>query len=53
MKLMWSAVMASVVMLSVPPVHAQQDSLVEPDATVRRLAGNRIGNRTVDIVNSL
>ena len=40
MKLMWSAVMASVVMLSVPPVHAQEDSLVEPDATVRRLAGN-------------
>ena len=40
MKLMWSAVMASVVMLSVPPVHAQEDSLVEPDATVVRLAGN-------------
>ncbi len=40
MKLMWSAVMASVVMLSVPPVHAQEDSLVEPDATVMRLAGN-------------
>ena len=40
MKLMWSAVMASVVMLSVPPVHAQEDRLVEPDATVVRLAGN-------------
>ena len=40
MKLLWSAVMASVVMLSVPPVHAQEDSLVEPDATVMRLAGN-------------
>ena len=40
MKLMWSAVMASVVMLSVPPVHAQEASLVEPDATVMRLAGN-------------
>ena len=40
MRLMWSAVMASVVMLSVPPVHAQEDSLVEPDATVQRLAGN-------------
>ena len=40
MKLMWSAVMASVVMLSVPPVHTQEDRLVEPDATVVRLAGN-------------
>ena len=40
MKLMLSAVTASVIMLSVPPVHAQEDSLVEPDATVVRLAGN-------------
>ena len=40
MKLMMSAVTATVIMLLVPPVHAQEDSLVEPDATVVRLAGN-------------
>lgn len=39
MKLMWSVVMASVVMLSMPPVRAQEDRLVEPDATVERLPG--------------
>ena len=40
MNLVWSAATACVLMLGVPVVHAQENTLIEPDAKVVRLAGD-------------
>lgn len=40
MNLVWSAATACVLMLGVPVVHAQENTLIEPNAKVVRLAGD-------------